>query len=90
MIILLNVAHNLNRCRAAQLRQRTRGHDLLIREEPRNSRALLSSYPNREVLRILLPLTCGHRLQMLLAALRMRLILVGQNRRVPSQLNAKN
>ena len=51
---------------------------------------LLSSYPNREVLRILLPLICGHRLQMLLAALRMRLTLVGQNRRVPSQLNAQN
>ena len=41
--------------------------------QPRNSP--LSSYPNREVLRILLPLTCGHRLQLLLAALRMRLIL---------------
>ena len=48
------------------------------------------SYPNREVFRILLPLKRGHRLQMLLAALRMRLTLVDQNRRVPSQLNAKN
>ena len=61
MIILLTVAHQLNLGRAAQLRQRTRGHDLLIRDEPLKNRALQSSYPNREVLRILLPLTCGHR-----------------------------
>ena len=78
MIILLTVAHQLNLGRAAQLRQRTRGHDLLIRDEPRNSRALQSSCPNREVLRTLLP---SHRT---------RLILVGRNRRVPSQVNAKN
>ena len=88
MIILLTVAHQLNLGRAAQLRQRTRGHDLLIRDEPLKNRALQSSYPNREVLRILLPLTCVYRLQMRLAVLRMRLILVGQNRRVPTTCRA--
>ena len=90
MIILLNGAYNLSRCRAVQLRQRIREHDQLIRGKPRNNNlALLSSCQNREALRILQPLICGHRLQMLLATLRMRLTSVGQNRRAPTQLSEK-
>ena len=49
----------------------------------------LSSCRNRAVLRTLRPLTCGHRLQMLRAILRMRSTLVGQNRRVPTQLSER-
>ena len=75
---------------SSQLRQRIKEHDQLIRGKPRNNNlALLSSCPNREALRILQPLISGHRLQMLLATLRMRLTMVVQNRRVPTQLSEK-
>ena len=74
----------------ARLRLRIREHTLLIRGKPRNNNlALLSSCQSRIVLRTLRPLTCGHRLQMLRAILRMRSTLVGQNRRVPTQLSER-
>ena len=89
-VIMPKDACNLSRYQAVPLRQRIKEHDQLLQRKPRNNNlALLSSCQNREVSRILQPLTCGHHLQMSLVTSRMRWTMVVQNRRVPTQLSEK-